>query len=70
MYLLFHLFGFGPALAVFTVIVNRLRQVVWIATGLCLIALSGRRTALRPAPETAPPGTEPVPGAEPPSMED
>jgi uncharacterized protein (TIRG00374 family) len=52
--LLFQLFGLGPALCVFTVIVNRLRQVVWIATGLAVIGLSGRRAAIRQAPELTP----------------
>lgn len=58
LYLLFQLFGLGPALCVFTVIVNRLREIVWIAVGLGLIGLSGRRIPLRAAREGA---AEPVP---------
>jgi uncharacterized protein (TIRG00374 family) len=54
MYLLFQLFGFGPALAVFTVIANRLRQVVWIGIGLGLVGLSGRRAAAAAAAGDAP----------------
>ena len=39
MYVLFQLLGFSPALAVFTAIVNRVREVIWIGVGLALIGL-------------------------------
>jgi hypothetical protein len=52
--LLVQLFGLPAALGVFTVIVNRLRQVVWIAVGLGLVGLTSRRAAARAAPDRAP----------------
>lgn len=70
MFLLFHLFGFAPALAVFTAIVNRLRQVVWIAVGLLLVGLPGRRAALRARSAASPAGPAPAAGVAAPSMED
>lgn len=70
MVLLFHLFGLDPALALFTAIVNRLREVVWIGTGLGLIALSGRRASRGTAPEGALAESTPAAGAASPSMED
>jgi len=44
MYVLFQLLGFSPALAVFTAIVNRVREVIWIGVGLALIGLRDRAT--------------------------
>lgn len=51
LFLLFRFLGLDPTLAVFTVIVIRLREVVWIGTGLGLLALpGGRRPVTAPAP--------------------
>jgi uncharacterized protein (TIRG00374 family) len=52
LYLLFQLLGLAPALGVYTAIVSRLRDLAWIAVGLALVWLSGRRAA--PAGATAP----------------
>ena len=45
LYLLFRLLGLDPALGVYTAIVARLRDVVWIGAGLTLVWLAGRRAA-------------------------
>src|SRR3989441_13337696 len=45
LYLLFRLLGLDPALGVYTAIVTRLRDVVWIGAGLALVWLAGRRAA-------------------------
>ncbi len=45
LYLLFRLLGLNPALGVYTAIADRLRDMAWIAFGLALIWVSGRRTA-------------------------
>ena len=45
LYLLFRLLGLDPALGVYTAIVARLRDVVWIGAGLALVWLAGRRAA-------------------------
>ncbi len=45
LYLLFRLLGLDPALGVYTAIVSRLRDLVWIACGLTLVWFSGRRAA-------------------------
>jgi hypothetical protein len=43
MYALFHAFGLDPALGVFAAIFQRLRELTWIAVGLALVWLAGRR---------------------------
>ncbi|MGE5175565.1 MAG: lysylphosphatidylglycerol synthase domain-containing protein [Hyphomicrobiales bacterium] len=45
LYLLFQFLGLDPSLAVFSVIVIRLREIVWIGAGLALAALPARRAA-------------------------
>lgn len=52
LYLLFQLLGLDPALGVYTAIVSRVRDLVWIGAGLGLIWLSGRRPS--PAGAAAP----------------
>src|SRR5438034_11202229 len=42
LYLVFQLLGLDPALGVYTAIVSRLRDLVWIGGGLGLVWLSGR----------------------------
>jgi hypothetical protein len=42
-YLVFQLLGLDPALGVFAAIVQRLREFVWVALGLALIPLAGRK---------------------------
>lgn len=54
--LLFGLAGFGTAMGIFTAIVSRVRDLLWIAVGLLLIWVGGRRVptrAARPVEETA-----------------
>jgi len=43
LYLVFQLLGLDPALGVYTAIVSRLRDLVWIGGGLALVWFSGRR---------------------------
>jgi uncharacterized protein (TIRG00374 family) len=43
LYLMFRLLGLDPALGVYTAIVSRLRDLVWIGGGLALVWFSGRR---------------------------
>jgi len=51
LYLVFQLLGLDPALGVYTAIVSRLRDLVWIGCGLALVWISGRRAQQRaPAP--------------------
>jgi uncharacterized protein (TIRG00374 family) len=50
LYVLFHLLGLDPALGVYTAIVSRLRDLVWIGVGIGLVWLAGRRVA-RSAPQ-------------------
>ena len=51
LYLVFQLLGLDPALGVYTAIVSRLRDLVWIGGGLALVWFSGRRAQQRaPAP--------------------
>src|SRR6266566_4088128 len=45
LYLLFQLLGLDPALGVYTAIVSRVRDLVWIGAGVGLVWLSGRRPA-------------------------
>src|SRR5205807_2393592 len=45
LYLLFQLLGLDPALGVYTAIVSRVRDLVWIGAGVGLVWLSGRRRA-------------------------
>lgn len=49
LYLLFRLLGLDPALGVYTAIVSRLRDLVWIGTGVALVWCSGRRAPARVA---------------------
>ncbi|HVH68514.1 MAG TPA: lysylphosphatidylglycerol synthase transmembrane domain-containing protein [Gemmatimonadales bacterium] len=43
LYVMFRLLGLDPALGVYTAIVSRLRDLVWIGGGLALVWFSGRR---------------------------
>ena len=45
LYLLFQLLGLDPALGVYTAIVSRVRDLVWIGAGIGLVWLAGRRPA-------------------------
>ncbi len=45
LYVLFRLLRLDPALGVYTAIVSRLRDLVWIVCGLTLVWFSGRRAA-------------------------
>lgn len=45
LYFLFQFLGFDPALGVYTAIVSRLRDLVWIAGGVGLVWVAGRRGA-------------------------
>ncbi len=45
LYLLFQLLGLDPALGVYTAIVSRLRDFVWIGAGVALVWFAGRRAA-------------------------
>jgi len=49
LYLVFQLLGLDPALGVYTAIVSRLRDLVWIGGGLGLVWLSGRGAQERAA---------------------
>ena len=49
LYLVFQLLGLDPALGVYTAIVSRLRDLVWIGGGLALVWFSGRRAQQRAA---------------------
>jgi uncharacterized protein (TIRG00374 family) len=49
LYLVFQLLGLDPALGVYTAIVSRLRDLVWIGGGLALVWFSGRRAQERAA---------------------
>ena len=49
LYLVFQLLGLDPALGVYTAIVSRLRDLVWIGGGLALVWFSGRRAQERTA---------------------
>jgi len=49
LYLVFQLLGLDPALGVYTAIVSRLRDLVWIGGGLALVWCSGRRAQARAA---------------------
>ncbi|HYS00199.1 MAG TPA: lysylphosphatidylglycerol synthase domain-containing protein, partial [Gemmatimonadales bacterium] len=49
LYLVFDLLGLDPALGVYTAIVSRLRDLVWIGGGLALVWFSGRRAQERAA---------------------
>lgn len=49
LYLMFRLLGFDPALGVYTAIVSRLRDLIWIGGGLALVWFSGRRAPERAA---------------------
>jgi hypothetical protein len=43
LYVMFRLLGLDPALGVYTAIVSRLRDLVWVGGGLALVWFSGRR---------------------------
>jgi uncharacterized protein (TIRG00374 family) len=43
LYLLFQLLGLDPALGVYTAIVSRVRDLIWIGAGIALVWLGGRR---------------------------
>lgn len=49
LYLVFQLLGLDPGLGVYTAIVSRVRDLVWIGGGLGLVWLSGRRATERAA---------------------
>src|SRR5256886_9455110 len=49
LYLVFQLLGLDPALGVYTAIVSRLRDLVWIGGGVALVGFSGRRAQQRAA---------------------
>jgi len=49
LYLVFELLGLDPALGVYTAIVSRVRDLLWIGGGLALVWFSGRRTQARAA---------------------
>ncbi len=57
-YLLFRLAALDPRTGVFTAIVSRARDVVWIAAGLVLLGLVRHQRV--PAAATPPPGTAPA----------
>ncbi len=50
LYLLFQLLGLDPRLGVYTAIVTRIRDLVWIGVGLLLVWSAGRRTAVESVP--------------------
>jgi hypothetical protein len=52
LYVIFRLLGLPPALGVYTAIVTRLRELIWIAIGLTFVWVSGRHGGRR-APTTA-----------------
>jgi uncharacterized protein (TIRG00374 family) len=54
LYLLFRLLGFDPQLGVYTAIVTRLRDLVWIGVGLLLVWSAGRGAAEDHSPEAVP----------------
>ena len=45
LYLLFQMLGLDPALGVYTAIVSRVRDLIWIGAGIGLVWLGGRRPA-------------------------
>src|SRR5438093_4389360 len=49
LYLVFQLLGIDPAVGVYTAIVSRVRDLVWIGGGLALVWFSGRRAHARAA---------------------
>jgi len=54
LYLLFRMLGLDPQLGVYTAIVTRLRDLVWIGLGLLLVWSAGRRPAVDPSREAVP----------------
>jgi hypothetical protein len=52
-YMLFDLLGFDPALGLYTAMVSRARDLIWIAAGLTLVWFSGGRVARREEPVAA-----------------
>ncbi len=49
LYLVFQLLGLDPALGVYTALVSRVRDLLWIGGGLALVWFAGRRTQTRAA---------------------
>lgn len=49
LYLIFELLGLPPALGVYASVLSRLRELTWIAIGLTLVWVSGRRTSRQKA---------------------
>jgi uncharacterized protein (TIRG00374 family) len=49
LYLIFELLGLPPALGVYASVLSRLRELTWIAIGLTMVWVSGRRTSRRSA---------------------
>jgi uncharacterized protein (TIRG00374 family) len=47
LYLIYQLLGLPPALGVYTAVVTRLRELIWIAIGLTFVWVSGRRGGRR-----------------------
>jgi hypothetical protein len=54
LYLLFQMLGLDPQLGVYTAIVTRLRDLVWIGLGLLFVWSAGRSRALDPSREAVP----------------
>lgn len=54
LYLLFRMVGVDPQLGVYTAIVTRLRDLVWIGLGLLLVWSAGRRPTMDPSREAVP----------------
>jgi len=54
LYLLFQMLGLDPQLGVYTAIVTRLRDLVWIGLGLLFVWSAGRSRALDPSRQAAP----------------
>jgi uncharacterized protein (TIRG00374 family) len=53
LYLLFRMLGLDPQLGVYTAIVSRLRDLIWIGVGLLLVWSASRSTAVDPSREAA-----------------
>ena len=51
LYLLFRMLGLDPQLGVYTAIVSRLRDLIWIGVGLLLVWNASRRAVVDPERE-------------------